>query len=331
MTDHVLPLGPGDSGDAVRDLHRRLGAAGFPVGDRSDVYGPATAEAVTRFQESRGLERDGVCGPQTWNALIEAAFRLGDRLLYLRSPMYRGDDVAELQRRLGALGFNAGRVDGVFGPDTAEAVADFQRNVSVTTDAVVGPETIAVLERVSGRASGRSVATVLEAEALRARPPALRGGRIVLGDFGGAAALTAATARLLGRAGAVVTTVSDEDALAHATFANDFDAIAYVGFVVTDEAVCRAVYFSTSGFESPGGHRLADLICERCGPTLGAPGESAGMRLPVLRATRMPAVTCRFGPPTAIVRSLGHLAEQLTDAVRAWALAPVDGEGSPAP
>ena len=67
------------------------------------------------FQEHRGLRSDGVCGPQTWSALVEAGRVLGDRLLYYRNPMLRGDDVATLQRQLGALGFDAGRVDGIFG------------------------------------------------------------------------------------------------------------------------------------------------------------------------------------------------------------------------
>ena len=34
--------------------------------------------------------------------------------------MLRGDDVAELQVRLAQLGFNPGRIDGIFGPATAD-------------------------------------------------------------------------------------------------------------------------------------------------------------------------------------------------------------------
>src|SRR6266545_3977054 len=47
--------------------------------------------------------------------------------------MLRGDDVYELQRELGSLGFDAGRVDGIFGPRTLEALLGFQRNAGVTT------------------------------------------------------------------------------------------------------------------------------------------------------------------------------------------------------
>ena len=45
--------------------------------------------------------------------------------------MLRGDDVLDLQHQLNALGFDAGRDDGIFGPHTADALREFQRNVGV--------------------------------------------------------------------------------------------------------------------------------------------------------------------------------------------------------
>ena len=121
-----LPLGRGDAGPAVRDLHQRLMRAGYLCD--GETFDDSTERAVRTFQESRRLEVDGVVGNHTWAALVEAAHRLGDRLLYHKSsPMLRGDDVAELQQRLGALGFDAGRVDGIFGPETAAAQAELDR------------------------------------------------------------------------------------------------------------------------------------------------------------------------------------------------------------
>ena len=111
-----LPLSLGSIGPAVRDLTARLRGAGFDPGTDTVTFGEATEAALQRFQASRGLEPAGVCDRDTWLALVEAGYSVGDRLLYLTSPMLRGDDVAELQLRLGALGFDAGRVDGIFGP-----------------------------------------------------------------------------------------------------------------------------------------------------------------------------------------------------------------------
>ena len=80
-----------------------------------------------------------MCGPQTWSALVEAGRDLGDRFLYRRTPMLRGDDVAELQQRLSALGFDTGRVDGIFGDLTSAALGEFQRNVGLPSTASPGP------------------------------------------------------------------------------------------------------------------------------------------------------------------------------------------------
>ena len=83
--------------------------------------------------------------------------------------------MAELQRRLGRLGFDAGRVDGIFGPLTARALDDFQRNVGLPPDGICGYETVHALQRLGDRMTGPSIATVREAEQLRRAPRTLAG------------------------------------------------------------------------------------------------------------------------------------------------------------
>ena len=56
------------------------------------------------------LPVSGQCDQKTWDVLVENSFILGDRLLYLSRPMLRGEDIAELQRSLGSLGFNPGKL-----------------------------------------------------------------------------------------------------------------------------------------------------------------------------------------------------------------------------
>lgn len=53
----------------------------------------------------------------------------------------RGDDVYELQGRLKYLGYYDGKVDGVFGRKTKEAVTWFQWRFGLKADGVVGPKT----------------------------------------------------------------------------------------------------------------------------------------------------------------------------------------------
>ncbi len=66
-------LRKGSRGDEVQQLQTDLTAAGFPVGAVDGVFGPATEAAVTAFQAARGLDADGVVGPQTWAALAGTA------------------------------------------------------------------------------------------------------------------------------------------------------------------------------------------------------------------------------------------------------------------
>ena len=277
------------------------------------------------FQEARGLRGDGVCGPQTWSALVEAGYSLGDRLLYHRSPMLRGDDVADLQRRLGALGFDAGRVDGIFGERTAVALGDFQRNAGLTTDHICGPATIAALDRLAAKVpDSGSVAGVRERDRLRHAPRTLGGRRIVVGEAGGLDALADAVSRVLSDSGALVMTLSDPDGSLQAGQANAFDADLYLGLAASPEG-CTTAYYATPGFESAGGRRLAELVQTEVPPVLDVSGCGArGMRLPVLRETRMPAVMCELGPPATVVARSGELARALARAIAAWVEAPAE-------
>jgi N-acetylmuramoyl-L-alanine amidase len=50
----------------------------------------------------------------------------------------RGDDVMSLQTQLNALGFDSGREDGIFGPNTGRAVRAFQKEYGVTEDGIFG-------------------------------------------------------------------------------------------------------------------------------------------------------------------------------------------------
>ena len=62
-------LRQGATGDAVRDVQRKLKEWGYYNGAVDGVFGSQTAGAVRLFQQRNGLTVDGVVGPQTWEAL----------------------------------------------------------------------------------------------------------------------------------------------------------------------------------------------------------------------------------------------------------------------
>ncbi len=171
----------GDEGPAVRDIQDRLAALGFETGtDNRSLFGEGTAAAVTEFQKAKGLDVDGIVGPDTWRSLYEAGYRLGDRLLFMRRPMIRGEDVAELQSRLNSLGFDSGKVDGIFGPNTEAAVIDFQHNRRLAEDGKVGPEVVTEIHLVTRGQMRESRQTIREQEWLRLLPDTVAGARIFL-------------------------------------------------------------------------------------------------------------------------------------------------------
>ncbi len=284
-----------------------------------------TESAVSAFQLARGLHASGCCDEQTWLALIEAGWTLGDRLLLLNAPMLRGDDVAELQRSLNHLGFDCGRPDGIFGPAAGRALVDFQRNSGLTPDAVCGPSTVATIRLVSRQSgSGPGVASIREAVAGRSSD-SIVGLRVVVGQFGGLSSIARSLARSLREHRATVMSTDEYEASAQAAAANRFGAAAYVGFDARADSSSSVSYFAVPSFASIGGRSLACLIADELAPILIDPPLLQGMRLPVLRETRMPAVLCSVGPVRSVVDRTTELSDAVTRAVCAWSEQPTGG------
>ena len=190
----------GDTGNDVFSLQIRLSNLGFSI-EKIEItkkeFGPDTQEKLKEFQKLRGLKINGVLDETTLAVLLEAAFKLGNRQLYLQSPMLKGDDVFDLQTQLGKLGFDVGRVDGIFGPQTVNALIDFQKNFGLIEDGIAGHETIRSLQNIKNReTSGTQISKIKEIENLRIQNTELKSRHLVVGHFGNSATLANATARI---------------------------------------------------------------------------------------------------------------------------------------
>ena len=238
--------------------------------------------------------------------------------------MQRGDDVAELQRRLGMLGFDPGRIDGIFGSTTASGAGRIpgERRPSVRRHRRSRVRRVARPPRGGGvgapRASRRSES---------ARPCATRRPRFPVAGWrsvkraGSRCSYEACIERSSSRVPrwSCCNTPTDRPSRAGA---NAADAELYLDLALDDER-CHGAYYAATGFESPGGKRLASMLDELVPPVLGQPrGVSVGMRLAVLRETRMPAAHYAIGPPLEAVSRLPDLALAVSRAITRWCQQP---------
>ena len=170
---------------------------------------------MTSFQASQGIPPTGSCDELTWSLLVESGWALGDRLLMLTAPNLRGEDVAELQRILARLGFDCGRVDGIYGPDTTAALQDLQRNsgLPMMESVVLTRSRTDVLSRNTGSGPG----VVMVRGCCRASGRRSLGHlRIVIGEYGGLGALARQVTTALRQHSAPATVIGDPDASTHA-------------------------------------------------------------------------------------------------------------------
>ena len=316
----------GAGGDDVADLKVRLVELGHldPGALADDDFDDATGIGVRLFQQVRGLSVDGIVGPLTREALQEAGWRLGERVLEeVTGRRMRGDDVAALQHRLLQLGFAVGRVDGSFGRITAQALAEFQSNIGLPADGCAGPATFKALGRLSPMVANGRADVLRDNERILVAGPRLTGKVVVIdpahgGDDTGntgnglteadlAFDLSGRVAERLAAHGAVaIRTRSRNDCPTdrqRADLANDHgaDLVLSLHFdaIPSPRGNGVASYYFGSGTHSVGssvGERLADLINrETCMRTGLRNGGSHGKTWDILRFTAMPAVHTELG------------------------------------
>jgi N-acetylmuramoyl-L-alanine amidase len=355
----MQPLGLGDRGPAVADVHAALRAlALLPAAGAAEeasldqaVYDPATELAVRHFQQVRGLTVDGRVGEETYRALSEARWSLGDRLLH-HDPVrpMRGDDVTNLQDRLHELGYDAGPVDGVFGAETESGLRAFQRDYGLTSDGTCGPATLRALRQLGRKVTGGRPQLLRQSASFVESGPHLIGRRIVV-DPGHGGADTGFTAgetteadlvldlasRIEGRLAAAGATVyltrgrdQDPTPAERTAFANDARADLFLS-LHTDahssehaRGVASYYYGTGSGASSTVGEQFANLVRREVVARTGMLDLGSHPKTwDLLRTTRMPAVRIDVGYLSHPVDRLLLLDARLRSTVASAVLAAV--------
>lgn len=131
-------------GADVRELQSRLRqVVHFASVDLTDNFGERTRQGVIGFQQEHGLPVTGVVDQATWDVLLpltadptpeELANReVGFWFVGYETPGF----VAELQHRLHQIGLYTGPTDGIWTPETAEAVRAFRTRAGLADSIVV--------------------------------------------------------------------------------------------------------------------------------------------------------------------------------------------------
>ncbi len=145
-----LLLTRGERGAQVTALQQNLREIGVYEGPITGYYGSLTTAAVREFQLARGLQVDGIAGPNTLTALGLAAD--GTSILPTDVVLQFGSSglaVTQLQNALDAAGFYEGPVTGYYGQITEAYVSIFQQSRGLLVDGIAGPDTLSALQGVT--------------------------------------------------------------------------------------------------------------------------------------------------------------------------------------
>jgi YVTN family beta-propeller protein len=164
-----LGLEKGNRSSEVSSLQKKLQAAGYFDGPVTGYYGSLTQEAVSKFQQAKGLTTNGIADEATLKALDSGSGAsappkpaapqkvVTDDPNKVSRPSSvelergsKGSQVTSLQKKLQAAGYFDGPVTGYYGPLTQEAVTKFQQAKGLTAHGVADEETLKALESGSG-------------------------------------------------------------------------------------------------------------------------------------------------------------------------------------
>lgn len=283
------PFVLGATGEQIRDLYERLDALGLTSsGVRKDTFTESTVTLVEAFQRTRGLPITGIVDDVTWSRLEEARWKLGQRLLYLTEPYLRGDDVADLQVRLSRLGFDPGRIDGLFGPLLDHALREFQSNCGLEISGVLSHSTWMQLLRITPSMGDQTLVTdVRDVHRVTTR----RGPSIL---WGSGKLHSGIRESFLGELECPSPTWSVEEMTA---YANHRDAPCVI--VIDERPELSSVHLNYwAGYRTHSrlGEQLSSsIMVALTTSSVDLRVEVRGMALPVLRETRMTTLLIEYG------------------------------------
>jgi len=144
---YTQPLGP----QSVQVVQQRLRQLGQYSGNIDGQWGPDSVIALQRFQEQHGIQPTGQLNESTVASLgLNPGMLVGGPeqmpvTQYQAPAPVSQRAVMAVQGRLRDMGYYHGGIDGVWGPDTEQAVAQFQQRNGLQPNAELNPATVTAL------------------------------------------------------------------------------------------------------------------------------------------------------------------------------------------
>lgn len=156
---------PGDHGEQVKNVQKKLKSLGYYSGSIDGDYGTGTQKAVTSFQKANGLKANGYVNSSTLNKMNSSSAKKASSSKSSSSstsssgtcaPGDSGDHVKKVQKRLKALGYYNGTVDGSYGNNTKNAVSSFQKANGLNVTGKVNSSTLNKMNSSSAKKASAS-------------------------------------------------------------------------------------------------------------------------------------------------------------------------------
>ena len=132
-----------------------LKSYGYYPGDIDGIFGKISTNALIEFQSSNNIEPDGIIGSQTCDLLLDKSQIVKNTKIIStisndetqKNSQDYSQDIYDAQLKLKDLGLYTSNIDGINGPGTKRALKNFQSKSGLIPDGVLGPLTIAALEK----------------------------------------------------------------------------------------------------------------------------------------------------------------------------------------
>lgn len=140
-TASYTDIAPGADMPIISKIQDKLMQLGYmESSEPTEHFGPATQEAVKRFQNSHYMTVTGVLDPLTQAVLFSDSAKL-----YVLNAGDKGDEVSQLQTRLADLSYYEDKENGYFGTATARALSAFQAKNGLIATGAADSETRALI------------------------------------------------------------------------------------------------------------------------------------------------------------------------------------------